>query len=279
MHIVQALENVLHNPDPGSPMMSRPGSPDLGGIPCPGDPFDALDDQPPHFDPVLDDLSIALKYINALKAASLDDENLGAEVLDQIRNPFETPLSIDDPDERLSIDIFLSVTNASEETYNSTRAGICRRYPDSGMLTYHQVKRLIAQLTGIIPIIHDMCINSCIAYTGPYATAELCPTCAERRYDPLSTGKIPRMQFHTMPLAPQLQALWRTPEGADSMGYRARCTDKVLSELQASGEHTHFTDFFHGMDYLNAVQDGRFTSDDMVLMLSIDGAQLYRSNL
>lgn len=34
--------------------------------------------------------------------------------------------------------------------------------------------------------------------------------------------------------------------------------------------------FFDGADYLEAAQDGRIGPDDMVLMLSVDGAQLYQ---
>ena len=31
---------------------------------------------------------------------------------------------------------------------------------------------------------HDMCINSCLAYTGPYKHLEICPECGEPRYEP-----------------------------------------------------------------------------------------------
>ncbi|EDR02848.1 uncharacterized protein LACBIDRAFT_307987 [Laccaria bicolor S238N-H82] len=55
-----------------------------------------------------------------------------------------------------------------------------------------------------------MCPNSCIAYTGPFAKLEVCPTCEESRYDPIklkSSGsrvKQSQQQFYTMPLGPQL---------------------------------------------------------------------------
>jgi hypothetical protein len=138
----------------------------------------------------------------------------------------------------------------------------------------------VDQITGVVPIIHDMCINGCIGYTGPFSELEICITCGQKRYDIVSEKPVPRKQFYTLPLALQLQALWRTPEGAESMGYRMRCTEKIFSELEANeGRHTRFTDFFHGMDYLEAVRENRITCDDMVLMLSIDGAQLYRNKV
>lgn len=38
-----------------------------------------------------------------------------------------------------------------------------------------------------------------------------------------------------------------------------------------------YQDIFHGSAYLNAVKSGAIKDNDMVLMLSIDGAQLYKS--
>jgi len=38
-----------------------------------------------------------------------------------------------------------------------------------------------------------------------------------------------------------------------------------------------YGDFFDGSDYLDAVGDGNIMSEDVVLMFSIDGAQLYRN--
>lgn len=85
----------------------------------------------------------------------------------------------------------------------------------------------------------------------------------------------------TFPLAPQLQALWRTVDGANSMKYRQRCTSKIMAELaRNNGVRTSpYVDFFDGSDYLTAVQDGRISTDDMILVFSIDGAQLYRNKV
>jgi len=69
---------------------------------------------------------------------------------------------------------------------------------------------------------HDMCVNSCIAYTGPLEKLESCPQCYEPRYQPtpecnednddqdeeIEHVKVPHQQFSTLPLGPQLQALW-----------------------------------------------------------------------
>ena len=65
----------------------------------------------------------------------------------------------------------------------------------------------------------------CIAHTGPYANLETCPKCGKPRFDPIKFAtseeetKDPHQQFHTIPLSPQLQALWRSPQSADAMKY------------------------------------------------------------
>lgn len=103
------------------------------------------------------------------------------------------------------------MTNASEETYNACRNAILCRYPDSGVLSYYAVKKLVAEITGVVAVYDDMCINSCHAFTGPFAHLESCIICGEARYDATqlaATGrKAPRQQFCTILLGPQLQAL------------------------------------------------------------------------
>jgi hypothetical protein len=227
------------------------------------------------FVPVIEDISISLKFIEHVKNASLEDY-LDKEAIYRLRNPPEHELTLDDPDDRYSIDVFLAVTTASEATYDAIRLATLRRYPDSGMLTYHRVKQLVAELSGVVPILTDMCINSCIGYTGPFVDLECCPMCGQDRYD---AEKAPRKRFHTIPIGPQLQALWRSPESSDCMGYRRKYTEKIREELrQHNGIRVSpYGDFFDGSDYLDAVAGNNITSDDMVLMFSIDGAQLYRN--
>jgi hypothetical protein len=183
---------------------------------------------------------------------------------------------LDDPDDRYSIDVFLAITSASEATYNNIRLATLRRNLDSRMLTYHKVKQLVADLSGVVPIIMDMCINSCIGYTGPFAALVCSPMCGQARYE---AGKAPRKRFYTIPIGPQLQALWHNPNSADSMGYRKKYTEKIREELwQHNGIHVSpYGDFFNGSDYLDAIASKNVMPEDMVLMFSIDGAQLYRN--
>ncbi|PBK58880.1 hypothetical protein ARMSODRAFT_1009949, partial [Armillaria solidipes] len=221
------------------------------------------------------DVKTSCEFIECLKTASHDE--LDPEILAQVLLPEEARVPVTlSPNERLSIDIFLAVTNASEATYNAVKLALERRSGDIQILSYYKVKKLLQDISGVIPIVNDMCIKSCVGFTGPYKDLTDCPFCGEHRYTQVG-GRIPRKQFHTIPIGPQLQALWRSPESAEEMQYRRKYTENVLDELaQSEGVRTSpFRDFFDGSDYLYAVLDGKIKPGDMVLIFSMDGAQLY----
>ncbi|KIM71213.1 hypothetical protein PILCRDRAFT_55084, partial [Piloderma croceum F 1598] len=175
----------------------------------------------------LDDIKTTTEFIRALKTASLDDEamRLDSECLKRLRTPPQESIDISSPDLRLALDIYLAVGNASQETYNAVRTAILRCYPESELFSYDQIKSRVTQMSGVTSLIHDMCINGCLAFTGPFAGLEACLTCGEPRYEQItfanSDGRIKkaRQVFHTMPIGPQLQALWRHPESAARARY------------------------------------------------------------
>ncbi|KIL59407.1 hypothetical protein M378DRAFT_41676, partial [Amanita muscaria Koide BX008] len=126
-----------------------------------------------------------------------------------------------------------------------------------------------------------MCPKSCVAYTGPFSALEECPYCAEPRYNQPSTSRkrTARRTFYTIPLGPQIQAMYRSPESADRMNYRARKTNEIIDMIERNGgqiDISTYEDFVHGQDYIEAVQRGDIGENDVVCTFSIDGAQLYR---
>ncbi|KAK2459237.1 hypothetical protein APHAL10511_008745 [Amanita phalloides] len=230
----------------------------------------------------LREIKNSLKFVELLQSASLEYDGFDSEDLNRLRNPPQEQLKIDDPDLRLSLDIFFATMNASQDTYNSVWNAILRRYPDNGILSFDQVKRRTRQLSGVIPLVFDMCVNTCMAYTGPYKDMESCPFCCAPRYEPperfAPRRKKAQQEFYTIPLGPQLQAMWRQPSSADQMRYRQRCTDAIISELSKShGVINVYDDIYTGSDYLGCVERKEICPGDMVLLFSIDGAQLYRS--
>lgn len=158
------------------------------------------------------ELHMAITFIDGLKSASLDDEDLDAETLECLHNPPKGLVNSIDPDLHLAIDLFLSASHASEENYTSLQKAFLHCHPVDGILTSTRIKTKIAELTGIVPLAHDVCINSCLTFTGPFAQLLACPTCNEPQFDPQT--ELPHQQFHTIPIGPQLQVLWWSAEGA-----------------------------------------------------------------
>jgi len=50
-------------------------------------------------------------------------------------------------------------------------------------LSLYKVKKYLKEITGLVPIFYDMCINSCICYVGDYQSYTNCPICNEPRFD------------------------------------------------------------------------------------------------
>lgn len=226
----------------------------------------------------LSDIKESMVFICALDNAKIDDEfsSLSSDVISRLRNPPTSPVNINCPDLRLGLDLFISVINSPQQTYTSAREAILRRHPDDKIPTYDQVKRRIADITGVEAMEHDMCIKTCLAYTGPFADLHHCPICGEARWD--SSTKKARQTFHTIPIGPQLQALWRDKDSAGRMKHRRKLNAKLAELLRDNnGSLPTVDDYFYGSDYIEAVRDGRIQENDMVLMLSFDGAQLYRN--
>lgn len=227
----------------------------------------------------LNELKESWRFIDALRGASLEGSGLDKECINRLKFPIEAQLLIDNPDVRLSIELYLALDVASQDTYGAVRKAILHRYPHSMVLSFDQVRRKVAELSGVVPINHDMCIKGCIAYTGPYSNLEVCPraNCGEPRYNQIilnssnGTQKVSRQKFQTIPIGPQLQAAYRHPESAKNMHYRAERTAHVL----AGGPPEVYDDYTMGSDYLDAVRKGQIKENDIALMFSIDGAQLY----
>lgn len=225
----------------------------------------------------LDDLRVAVDFIRMLQSASLDDEFniMDSNWLHRLRNPQTHSFNIDDnPDLRLSLDTFFVSTKSSVDTYAAMRKAILRRHPADNILSYDQMKKEITEITGVTSVVHPMCRNSCLAFTGPFSNLDRCSKCGEPKL--CSLTKKPYQEFHTILLGPILQALWREPSSARRFEYRRRLTRDIINQLEENnGILPSYDDFFHGSDYLKHIKEGRICDDDIIMMLSVDGAQLY----
>ncbi|KIK36559.1 hypothetical protein CY34DRAFT_26295 [Suillus luteus UH-Slu-Lm8-n1] len=144
-------------------------------------------------------------FIHALREAHLDDGvGLKGEALERLRNPPSYPATVDDPGINFALSMFLALKHSSEAAYEDIRTAAHRCFPG-----------------GVDSLVDHMCINTCVTFVGPYADREAC-----LRYDQIklrkSRGKVkvPQAVFHTIPIGPQMQALWRDPDSAHQMQYR-----------------------------------------------------------
>lgn len=99
--------------------------------------------------------------------------------------------------------------------------------------TYEGIEKKVAELTGVTYITHDMCPNTCMAYTGPFKDLDVCSYCGITRYDP-KTRKA-RQHLSTMPLGQQILPQWKDPANAKLMEHRWSETLKIVEQLKTSG--------------------------------------------
>ncbi|KAI0823245.1 hypothetical protein BC628DRAFT_1453871 [Trametes gibbosa] len=168
----------------------------------------------PAINATLEDMRHSLEFIRLLQTATLEGSNLTPEVIEGIRNPPNQGLTIDDPDLMLWIEVYMAVGNASEETFNAVRDGIIQRFPTVKSMSLYKVKKAVEKLSGV----------SCVGFTGPFAGYDHCHKCGEARFCP----KVPRQTFITMLPGPQIQAIFRSKEGAEDLGWFYKTAQGII---------------------------------------------------
>ncbi|KAG2751918.1 hypothetical protein P692DRAFT_20705709, partial [Suillus brevipes Sb2] len=231
----------------------------------------------------------AIAFTCALQNVSLNDPSakLSEEALFQLRNPLQEPLAIDEAAIQHGISTYFALEHSAVAAYERIRKSGAQCFGDAAadVPSYARIERLIAEYTGVESIEHDMCPSTCIAYTGPFANLNCCLLCNREHYNPVKLhtsggqNRVPCQKFITIPLAAQLQALWRDPEHAQKMSYLPDTTTQLLEELRTNhGEFAKTDDFIMGSDYIHAVlQNDINPKNDIVLMILMDGVQLYES--
>ncbi|RXW16086.1 hypothetical protein EST38_g9764 [Candolleomyces aberdarensis] len=231
----------------------------------------------------LDDLKLTLKFVEHVRNAELKGSGLSNDTIRRLRAPVQSLLDLEeDPDLELCINLYITLGRTSQKDFNEAMNHLSVRFPDSKFLTYEACRKKVEELSGVVSLLHDMCINTCMAYTGPLLALNHCRHCGEPRYDSSKRKPTPRQQFYTIPLGPQLQGLLQSLETAKLVRYQHEETERTINEYSVESEAGTqsieppvISDYIHGQDYLKAVISGDLQPDDLVLMLSIDGAQLY----
>jgi hypothetical protein len=229
-----------------------------------------------------------MHFVCALSNASTADPcaKLDPDTFTRLHHPPAVPLRIEDPAIQHSISTYLALENASQAAYESVARSLKYNFPDiRNILSFYQVEKLIGTLTGVELILHDMRPNTCLAFTGPFSDLDECPLCQASRWNQVKlqgTGghvKVPAQQFTTIPVGPQLQARNRSPASARSMCYLWEKTQELFHDIVATRSPgiPLINDIVMGWDFFGTVLDGDIKEHDIVLMVSLDGAQLYES--
>jgi hypothetical protein len=143
------------------------------------------------------------------------------------------------------------------------------------------MKQKLAKLTGVVPVMTDMCFDTCIAFAGLYLELCVCPECHKPRFKTVTQGNkhvsVPCRQALTIPIGLQIQAQYRSRKSAWNMGHRNRVMEPLLAKLHAGSSLDVYDDVYCSSILLNTAQRGDLLPNDTVLMLSIDSTQLYKS--
>ena len=123
--------------------------------------------------------------------------------------------------------------------------------------SYKQMKHYISNITGVSSVVHPMCKNSCLAFTGPFANLNHCPKCKEPKLCP--NTKRPQQELHTILLGLVLQALWCDASSAKKFYYQQWKTWEIICKLQTnSGNLSSYDNFYSSSDYLENIRSGKF---------------------
>jgi hypothetical protein len=170
--------------------------------------------------------------------------------------PCDQPGKALNADMQLAIDLYLG--NTSETTYKINQRAILHCFPDTEIPTYYKMKQLVTDLTGVESVVHHMCTNSCITYMGPFLDLKACPVCSEPQYNQFrleaSGGKerVPCQEYYTIPISPQIQALYRDRESVTYVQYLCKERECILSEIEEHSILGEYSDVLHGSDMIKA---------------------------
>ncbi|KAF8224560.1 hypothetical protein L208DRAFT_1062834, partial [Tricholoma matsutake] len=133
----------------------------------------------------IDELKMMAEFIKALKGATLEQGNMQPEDIEHLCAADLTPV-VDVTDKHFvkALKTFFSTTNSSQATYNNIHSAMLECYPDDPFLSYDQMRQCVEQLSGVVPIYHDMCQDTCIAFTGLFHDYDHCPICLKPHYWP-----------------------------------------------------------------------------------------------
>ncbi|TFK84307.1 hypothetical protein K466DRAFT_577363 [Polyporus arcularius HHB13444] len=197
-------------------------------------------------------------FVAALEGAKLAHSGLDEVTLHRMSHPRHAPPVIS-ASQRAGMRMYLARGDASEANYADVLEAIRELHPEDDIPSYDSVRRQVANVTGIQPIRTDMCEDSCIAYTGPFAHLHACPipSCKKPQYDPVELARGRRV-----PRRPQLQTMWASPDNARLMRHCGERTEELLNQRRSGIPCDILDDIYCGEAYLDAVEKHNIAPED-----------------
>ncbi|KAJ3568166.1 hypothetical protein NP233_g5898 [Leucocoprinus birnbaumii] len=195
------------------------------------------------------------KFIRMLEDARLDDSNLSLDDIIRLRNPSTTtPRITTDLSEKYSLKYYLDTMSSADLSYVNVIAtsNELQEEQKTGLkfLSHYEVQKKARELSGVVTV-HS-----------------------------LNTRIVQRAQPHDGTSANSGAALYSSPESAQKMHYQRNTTCAVKEQWPPDPQDPNgppspkiFEDYIHGSDYLGSVHNGEIKENDILLMLSLDGAQ------
>ena len=198
------------------------------------------------------------------KIGLMSNENIKAELVksgmqpeenDELHNPGQDHM-LEDPSPLLcSLRHFVNNSSALQKHYENLRAieHMCR--PDDPMLSFDQVKQHVCWLSGVVPVEHNMCVKSCLAFIAPCKSLNTCSHCGKSHYCPGSTK--PQKCFTTIPIGPVIQVMYSSQVIVDSMHYMERKLTNNVEHARLNGRLLdNYDDTTSGQALLDAWHEG-----------------------
>ncbi|PPQ93926.1 LOW QUALITY PROTEIN: hypothetical protein CVT25_010667 [Psilocybe cyanescens] len=225
----------------------------------------------------IENLRLTQAFIELIKNTTLNNGKLDETSTDRLQDPVTDPIDLSDPALCFSLDLYIACMNPSEATYNAVWQAIVRFLPDLNILSYHLAKKEVEEISGVVLVHDDMCINLCHAFTGSFADLDICTICSESQYTLVSNCHKKETNVH-FPLGPQIQALQCSVQVAEAMAYQEHKNTEILEGFEfIDPSEAVYNDIFCGEDIRKLSEELDLTSNDTTVILSINSAQLYQN--
>jgi hypothetical protein len=221
------------------------------------------------------------QFVEALKTSTLEEGGPSPKIIHRLKHPEQAPLVLNDPNVKLSLELLMSTSGSSQQTYRDAREAVMCRHPKDKILSYEQCEKELARLTGVHAVEYDMCHKSCAVFVGPWKDLTHCPECGDPRYNAAKSAEkgkpVPWQHLIHTPPALQTQAMHRSPATSAAMQYFAHESARTKERLGPDSVLDRLNNIMHGQAFIQAIRDGKISKDDVVVASAMDGAQLYQS--